>query len=233
MTTMKREFLQNLKVGDQPLSTEVIDAIMAENGRDIEAAKKSFADYDTIKTQLDEAQKTIKGFQDQDIDGVRRAASDWEQKYNQAIADHKEQMEAMAFEAALKDPITAAGGRSVAAIKGKLGDQIAALRTSKNQTQDIASAIEGLKKNSAYLFGADKTPPNFSPNTGSPLGSQGSGTFNFGFQGVHSSDIQKKIIPQFAKKQPLSGRQRLFTVQGLKMVLSADLHMNLNAQNFS
>lgn len=33
---MKREFLQNLKVGDQALPKEVIDAIMAENGRDIE-----------------------------------------------------------------------------------------------------------------------------------------------------------------------------------------------------
>ena len=36
---MKREFLYNLKVGDQALTKEVIDAIMAENGRDIEAAK--------------------------------------------------------------------------------------------------------------------------------------------------------------------------------------------------
>ena len=64
---MKTEFLQNLKVGDQPLSKEVIDAILAENGRDIEAAKKPYADYDHIKEQLDEAQKTIKGFQDADI----------------------------------------------------------------------------------------------------------------------------------------------------------------------
>lgn len=38
---MKREFLQNIKVGDQPLSKEVIDAIMAENGRDIEGTHKS------------------------------------------------------------------------------------------------------------------------------------------------------------------------------------------------
>ena len=36
---MKREFLQNLKVGDQSLPKEVIDAIMEENGRDVEAAK--------------------------------------------------------------------------------------------------------------------------------------------------------------------------------------------------
>lgn len=37
---MKREFLENLKLGDQALSKELIDAIMQENGRDIEAAKK-------------------------------------------------------------------------------------------------------------------------------------------------------------------------------------------------
>ena len=38
---MKREFVQNFKVGDQPLPKEVIDAIMAENGRDIEAAERA------------------------------------------------------------------------------------------------------------------------------------------------------------------------------------------------
>lgn len=36
---MKREFLQNFKIGDQQLPKEVIDAILDENGRDIEAAK--------------------------------------------------------------------------------------------------------------------------------------------------------------------------------------------------
>ena len=36
---MKREFLQNFKVGNQALPKNVIDAIMSENGRDIEAAK--------------------------------------------------------------------------------------------------------------------------------------------------------------------------------------------------
>ena len=38
---MKREFLQGLKVGDQPLSREVIDAIMAQNGQDIQQAKQA------------------------------------------------------------------------------------------------------------------------------------------------------------------------------------------------
>ena len=49
---MKRDFLQNFKVGEQPLPKEIIDAIMDENGRDIEAAKKSFEDYESLKEQL-------------------------------------------------------------------------------------------------------------------------------------------------------------------------------------
>ncbi len=46
---MEREFLQNLKVGEQALPKEPIDAVMDENGRDIEAAKKPFADYGSPK----------------------------------------------------------------------------------------------------------------------------------------------------------------------------------------
>ncbi len=33
---MKREFLQELRVGEQPLPKEVVDAIMAEHGKDIQ-----------------------------------------------------------------------------------------------------------------------------------------------------------------------------------------------------
>ena len=36
---MKREFLQNIRVGEESLPKEVIDAIMEENGRDIQSGK--------------------------------------------------------------------------------------------------------------------------------------------------------------------------------------------------
>ena len=38
---MKREFLQELRVGEAALPKEVIDAIMAENGRDIQTHKQA------------------------------------------------------------------------------------------------------------------------------------------------------------------------------------------------
>ena len=58
---MKREFLKSLTVGEQELPKELIDAIMAENGKDIEAqkaltaaeAQKVTAANDTIKQLQD------------------------------------------------------------------------------------------------------------------------------------------------------------------------------------
>ena len=163
---MKREFLQNFKVNDQPLSKEIIDAIMAENGRDIEAAKKPFADYDTVKSQLAEAQKTINGFQDQgsDIESVRKSAKDWEKKYNQAIADHNQKMADMAFDHALEAAITGANGKNAKAIRALL--DVDTLKVSKNQEADIKAALEGLKKDSGYLFEDEGTPPPYSAGAG-------------------------------------------------------------------
>lgn len=163
---MKREFLQNFKVGDQPLPKETIDAIMAENGRDIESAKAPFADYDTMKSQLTEAQKAIKGFQDQgaDIEAVRKSAKEWEDKYNQAIADHNQKMADMAFDRALDTAITGAKGRNIKGIRANL--DVETLKSSKNQEADIKTALEALKKSDAYLFDDGGTPPPYSAGAG-------------------------------------------------------------------
>lgn len=75
---MKREFLQNFKVGDQPLPDEVINAILAEHGKGIEREKAKYSDYETIKEQLKTAKETIEGYKSQDIDGIKKSAKDWE-----------------------------------------------------------------------------------------------------------------------------------------------------------
>lgn len=182
---MKREFLQNFKVGDQALTAEIIDAIMAENGRDIEAAKKPFADYDTIKQQLSTAQETIKGFEGQDIEGIRKSAKDWEDKYNQAVKDHAAKLADMEFDGVLKDAILAAKGKSEKAIRALL--DVDTLKASKNQANDIKTALEALQKESGYLFGDDQgAPPPYAGGTGTGGAGGGANTFNFGFTGIRA-----------------------------------------------
>ena len=156
---MKREFLQNFKVGDQPLTKEIIDAIMAENGRDIEAAKKPYADYDTIKQQMNEAQTTLQGIQKngQTIEAAQQNARDWEKKYNDAIAAHQQELADRDFRQLLEGAITGAKGKNAKAITALL--DVDALKGSKNQEADIKAALEGLKKDSGYLFETPAPPP--------------------------------------------------------------------------
>lgn len=52
---MKREFLKSI----EGLTDEAIDKIMAENGKDIEAIKAKYADYEKLKEELQKAQETI------------------------------------------------------------------------------------------------------------------------------------------------------------------------------
>lgn len=164
---MKREFLQNFKVGDAALPKEVIDAIMEENGNDIEAVKTKYADYDTIKEQLTTAQETIKAFKDQgaDIEAVRTKATEWEQKYNKAIADHNKAMADRDFNDQITAAIAAAKGKSAKAIAALL--DMDALKQSKNQAEDIKAALATVQKENAYLFGEDTTPPPYAPGAGS------------------------------------------------------------------
>lgn len=166
---MKREFLQNFKVGDTELPKEVIDAIMEENGRDIEREKGKYSDYETIKTQLAEARETIQGFKDQgqDIETARAKAAEWESKYNQAIADHEAEKAENEFMSDIAAEITQRKGRNKDAIIGALGkERMEYLRKSKNRREDIKSTFDDFQKDNGYLFGEDTTPPPYSAGAG-------------------------------------------------------------------
>lgn len=163
---MKREFLQNIKVGDAALPKEVIDLIMEENGHDIENAKKPFADYESIKEQLEAANKAIEEFKGMDIDGVKRAAEEWKSKAEQAEREAAQRIADMEFDGVLKDAITAAKGKNTKAIAALL--DVDTLKQSKNQAEDIKAALGALQKDNAYLFGdGSPAPPPYAPGAGS------------------------------------------------------------------
>lgn len=132
---MKREFLQNLKVGETALTKEVIDAIMAENGRDIENAKA--------------------------------AGSAWEEKYNQAVQSHQQELEQLRFQAALEEAVRNSGGRNTKAIAALL--DLEALKTQQDLPGALAGALEAVKKDHDYLF-AVQTPPLYARGTGTQTG---------------------------------------------------------------
>ena len=161
---MKREFLKNFKVGEAELPKEVIDAILDENSRDIGEAKKPFADYDELKARLEEAGKTIEGFKGMDIDAIRKEADEWKAKAEQAQKDADAKVAEMEFNSRMAAAITGAKGRNSKAVLALL--DLDTLKGSKNQEADIKAALEGLKKESGYLFEEPQTPPPYAGGTG-------------------------------------------------------------------
>ena len=146
---MKREFLQGLQVGETPLPKEVIDAIMAENGRDIQAVKSHYTDYDALKERLAQAEEA--------------AAKDWQEKYNQAVDTHRREMSDLIFSHNLENAILAANGRNPKAITALL--DVETLKTSENQTAALKEALQALQQDCDYLFQAE-TPPPYARGTG-------------------------------------------------------------------
>ena len=163
---MKREFLQNIQVNGAQLPKEIIDSIMEEHGRGITAEKAKYSDYDTVKSQLAEAQKTITGLQQSGttIEAAQKAAQEWESKYNAAVQKHAQEIADRDFSDKLTAGITKAKGKNAKAITALL--DLDTLKASKNQDKDIEAAITACAAENAYLFGEDQKAPPYAAGTG-------------------------------------------------------------------
>ena len=139
---MKREFLQGLLVGEMALPKEVIDAIMAENGRDIEKAKGEAV-------------------------ALLAEKETWEETLRQMRESHETALQQLTFSHRLENTIRAANGRNEKAICALL--DMDALRN--GEEKDITSAVEKLREEAPYLFERTETPPPYARGTGaaSPL----------------------------------------------------------------
>ena len=136
---MKREFLQGLSVAGEPLSKEVIDAIMAENGRDIEAAKGNTAQLQALLAEKESWEATLQAEKE---------------RYQKELGE-------MQFSHSLDRAILEAKGRNAKAICALLDTD--ALR---GNPEAIAEAVESLRAEAPYLFESKSTPPLFAQRTG-------------------------------------------------------------------
>ena len=105
---MKREFLEGLDIGEGvKLPKAAVDAIMAENGKDIEAKNNTITalttERDGLKGQLQTANDEIKSYKDMDIDGIKAKAGEWETKYNTDTKALQDQLDAANYGFAVKE----------------------------------------------------------------------------------------------------------------------------------
>lgn len=118
---MERKFLEEIG-----LEKEAIDKIMAENGADINKAKKDvdaiIAERDGLKTQLGDANKVVEGMKALDPDALKKAADDWKAKYDGEVAARKEDAENRAYSSVLAAKAAGEKFSSEAAKKAFISD---------------------------------------------------------------------------------------------------------------
>lgn len=118
---MERKFLEGLG-----LEKEVIDQILDQNSAEIGKHKKAVeaaeTERDGLKTQLDEANKAIKGFEGLDVEGIKAKAEEWETKYNTDTQALKDQLAAKEYEYSVNGAVTGLKFTSESARKAFVAD---------------------------------------------------------------------------------------------------------------
>ena len=173
---MKREELEALG-----LTKEQIDKTLDMYHKEHDPVQK---ELDTVKANLvveQEKVKThegtieglkndLKEFNDADVSGMKQKIEDLEKDIKAKDADYQKQIADRDFNDVLKDSINAAHGKNVKAITALL--DVDALKTSKNQKEDVTAAIKALSEaeDSKMLFGE---PDPTVIGTGDPIGDVG------------------------------------------------------------
>lgn len=175
---MKTDFLKGLG-----LEQDVIDKIMAENGKDIAAEKaktiKAEGERENYKSQLETATESLEKFKDVDPTAMQGEINKLNQQLKDKDAEYAAKEADRIFSDTIKEAIKTAGGRNEKAVMAML--DMNALKESKNQSEDIKKALETVKESDAYLFGSDEPFKN-------PVGATGgSGTGGDNFSAIRAA----------------------------------------------
>ena len=156
---MKREDLEALG-----MTKEQIDKVLDMHHEEYDPVKKDLdtanADLAAEKEKTSTQETTIAGlkkdlgeFKDADVSGMKQKIEDLEKDIQTKDAAHKQEIADRDFNDLLKDSISAAKGRNATAITACL--DVDTLKASKNQKEDIASALKALseREDCKMLFG--------------------------------------------------------------------------------
>lgn len=171
---MKREDLEALG-----LSKEQIDKVLDLHHEEYDPVKKDLeqAQEDlksekektsTQSTTIKDLKKDLEEFKDADVSGMKQKIADLEQDIKEKDENHQKEIADRDFNDILREAITSANGKNAKAITALL--DIDTLKASKNQKEDITTALKALTEaeDSKMLFGEPE------PNVlgkGDPIGS--------------------------------------------------------------
>lgn len=134
---MKREFLEGLEVNGVKLGKELVDQIMAENGKDIQREQaKATAAQQTIN----DLQEKVKQFDGVDVQKLQNDIKTWEKKYSDTLLEN-----------AINQKLTESKAKNQKAVRALLDMSI--LKLDGDKVLGLNEQLETIKKENDFLFG--------------------------------------------------------------------------------
>ncbi|MCM1024418.1 MAG: phage scaffolding protein [Prevotella sp.] len=133
------------------------DKLVNENYKTVAEVDKIEAKRDLYKSQLDETQAALKGYDGVNVEELRGKISALEKTLADKETEHASKIADMEFNSDLRDAIRTSGAKNSKAVSALL--DLDSLKASKNRGKDIADAIEKIKSENDYLFESEKHEP--------------------------------------------------------------------------
>lgn len=159
---MKREDITKVFEG---ATDEQIKALLDINSADIGSAKKKLeVERDNYKSQLETAQNALKEFDGVDVKDLQGKIETLTNDLKTQEAEYQNKIAEMEFNSVLDGAISKSGAKNAKAVKALL--DLDSLKASKNQSDDIAKALETVKSENDFMFTSDEPFKNPVKNTG-------------------------------------------------------------------
>ena len=136
----------------QPEVKKTLSEYYKNVGEYNKAISKLETDRDKWKAQAEAAEETLKTFEGIDPANIQKELSDWKKKAEDTKNEYERKLAERDFADLLREAFRSANGKNEKAIKANL--DVAKLMESKNQKEDIKSAIDELVKSAdtSFLF---------------------------------------------------------------------------------
>ena len=164
---MKREFLEGLN-----LDKETIDSIMSEYGKTTQILRD---ERDTLKTQIDNANKEIQSYKDMDIESIKKSADDWKTKYEEMEANQKAEKEKSIREArtnAFFNDVKFASESAKAGVISQFNEKDFKYDEESQKFLGASEWLNDLKEKDAGAFMSDVANPKFTSSPSVPKNSR-------------------------------------------------------------
>ena len=151
---MQTEELKELGLTDEQIKEVFrLHGLEIKNYQELQERNQTLnAENDSLKNSLAEANTTIEGFKDKnlDIEEVKKQAESYKAKFEEEQAERQKEIEAIKLDSTINMSLLKSGAKNPKAVRALL--DIDNLKQSKNLNDDLNSQIQNLQESDSYLF---------------------------------------------------------------------------------